>query len=106
MALLVIILAISGPSMIIAALKLRMRSLGPMLDASGWAINGRMRINVPLGGMLTQRATLPAGAERRLDDPYRESRTGRLLMVLALVAVLALAYAWRTGLLGGMLATG
>ena len=105
-ALLVIILAISGPSMIIAALKLRMRSLGPMLDASGWAINGRMRINVPLGGMLTQRATLPAGAERRLDDPYRESRTGRLLMVLALVAVLALAYAWRTGLLGGMLATG
>jgi hypothetical protein len=48
-ALLGIILAISGPSMLIAWLKLRQRSLGPILDASGWAINGRMNINLRLG---------------------------------------------------------
>ena len=40
-----LIAAISGPSMMIAWLKLRQRSLGPILDASGWAINGRMRID-------------------------------------------------------------
>ncbi|WP_208512209.1 hypothetical protein, partial [Variovorax paradoxus] len=40
-----IVIAISGPSMLIAWLKLRQRSLGPILDASGWAINGRMKVN-------------------------------------------------------------
>ncbi len=105
-ALLVIMLAISGPSMVIAALKLRLRSLGPMLDASGWAVNGRLRINVPLGGMLTQRATLPAGAERRLRDPYSDSRAGRLLIVLALVALAAALYAGWAGWLGGWLPWG
>ncbi|HEY0253499.1 MAG TPA: hypothetical protein VGC41_18320, partial [Kofleriaceae bacterium] len=34
-----ILLLISGPSMILAWLKLRRRNLGPILDANGWAIN-------------------------------------------------------------------
>ena len=99
-------MAISGPSMLIAWLKLRLRSLGPLLDASGWAINGRMRINIPLGGMLTQRATLPPGSERRLHDPYRQSRVGRYLAVLAVVVVGGLIVAWRMGLLDGALSSG
>jgi hypothetical protein len=53
-ALIGIVIAISGPSMLIAWLKLRQRSLGPILDASGWAINGRMKVSVRLGGMLSQ----------------------------------------------------
>ncbi len=97
-----IVMAISGPSMLIAWLKLRLRSLGPLLDASGWAINGRMRINVPLGGMLTERAALPPHSDRRLRDPYRESRLGRWLVLLAVVAVGALVVAWRMGLLGAL----
>ncbi|MCB1127157.1 MAG: hypothetical protein KDM81_11705, partial [Verrucomicrobiae bacterium] len=40
-----IILVISGPSMLIAWLKLRKRNLGPILDANGWAINARARLN-------------------------------------------------------------
>ena len=57
-----IVIAISGPSMLIAWLKLRQRSLGPILDASGWAINGRMKVSVRLGGMLSQTARVPPGA--------------------------------------------
>ncbi|MEN6399949.1 MAG: hypothetical protein ABFC74_06160, partial [Rectinema sp.] len=46
---LVILLLISGPSMVLAYLKLRKRNLGPILDAEGWAVNGRLKINVPFG---------------------------------------------------------
>lgn len=33
-----VVMAISLPSMIVAALKLRIRSLAPLLDANGWAV--------------------------------------------------------------------
>ena len=101
-----IVMAISGPSMLIAWLKLRQRSLGPILDASGWAINGRMRVNVPLGGSLTLRARLPAGSERRLRDPYAEGRTGWTLAWLGLLVVAAVAAAWRLGWLQILAAPG
>ena len=65
-----LMLIISGPSMIIAWLKLRQRNLGPILDANGWAVNAKAKINIPFGGSLTQVASLPAGAERDLKDPY------------------------------------
>jgi hypothetical protein len=67
-----LIVAISGPSMMIAWLKLRQRSLGPILDASGWAINGRMRINLPLGRSLSQTAKVPARGARRAT-PMRKA---------------------------------
>lgn len=44
-----ILLLISGPSMIIAWLKLRKRNLGPILDANGWAVNAKAKLNVPFG---------------------------------------------------------
>lgn len=95
MAILGIILAISGPSMLIAWLKLRQRSLGPILDASGWAINGRMNINLGLGRSLSQTAKVPANAKRNYADPYADSHGLRnSLCVLALVAAVAL-LAWR-----------
>jgi hypothetical protein len=72
LALLAIIFTISTPSIIIAWLKLRKRNLGPILDANGWAVNARARINVPFGGSLTQVATLPANSVRSLDDPFAE----------------------------------
>ena len=67
-----IMLAISGPSMLIAWLKLRRRNIGPLLDANGWAVNAMARINVPFGGALTGVATLPEGASRSLRDPFAE----------------------------------
>ncbi|HTY98862.1 MAG TPA: hypothetical protein VMB75_03435, partial [Rhodocyclaceae bacterium] len=44
-----LLLAISAPAVILAAFKLRHRNLGPLLDANGWAINARARINIPFG---------------------------------------------------------
>ena len=57
-----IMLVISAPSMAIAWLKLRKRNLGPILDANGWAVNAKAKMNVPFGGALTGVATLPPGA--------------------------------------------
>jgi hypothetical protein len=88
---LVIILLISGPSMLLAYLKLRKRNLGPILDAEGWAVNGRLKINVPFGGALTHLAALPPGVERKMTDPFGEKkRPWRLYIALAVVVVLAL----------------
>lgn len=96
MAIVGIVLSISGPSMLIAWLKLRQRSLGPILDASGWAINGRMRLNVRLGASLSQTAHLPPGTQRR-PDPFADgNRSGWLVLALVIVAALALA-GWWTG---------
>ncbi len=91
-----IVLAISGPSMLIAWLKLRQRNLGPILDANGWAINGRVMINVPFGSALTSVATLPQGASRALTDPYAERKRpwGTYVFVAVL---LALGLGWYVG---------
>ena len=93
--LLCIILAISGPSMLIAWLKLRQRNLGPILDANGWAINGRMRINVPFGGSLSKTAKLPPGAIHTTRDPFAENHTKRNLLLILALLLLAGIYAWR-----------
>jgi hypothetical protein len=96
---LAIILLISGPSMILAWLKLRKRNLGPILDANGWAVNAKAKINVPFGASLTRVASLPAGAQRDLVDPFEEKkRPWRLYTVLAVIVVLVLAWvAWKFG---------
>jgi hypothetical protein len=70
-----LLLLVSGPSMVVAWFKLRSRNLGPLLDANGWAVNSRARINIAFGTALTQRAVLPEGAERSLVDPYADKPT-------------------------------
>jgi len=92
-----VILVISGPSMVIAAMKLRQRNLGPILDANGWAVNARARINIPFGSSLTQVAKLPPGAERALADPYAERSQPWLLYGLLIAAVGLLWLAWTYG---------
>jgi hypothetical protein len=82
--------------MLLAWLKLRQRNLGPLLDASGWAINGRARINVPFGAALTALPVLPKGAERSLKDPYAEKRRPWGLYIFLLL-ILATAFAWYAG---------
>lgn len=90
---LAVLLAISGPSMLIAWLKLRRRNLGPILDANGWAVNNRAKINVPFGTSLTSLASLPEGSGRALDDPYAEKPTPwKLYVFLAILVGAALAW--------------
>jgi hypothetical protein len=65
-------LVISAPSMAIAWLKLRKRNLGPILDANGWAVNAKAKMNVPFGGALTGVAALPPGSTFAAADAYAE----------------------------------
>jgi hypothetical protein len=83
-----LVLLISGPSMLIAWLKLRQRNLGPLLDANGWAVNANAKINIPFGGSLTGTAKLPRGSRRDLVDPYAEHHGKRNLLIVAIVIVL------------------
>ena len=91
-----LMLMISGPSMLLAWLKLRRRNLGPILDANGWAINSRARINVAFGAAMTELPVLPAGAQRSLDDPFADKKTPWRRWVI-LIVVLGLAGAWYLG---------
>ena len=74
--------------MLIAWLKLRQRNIGPILDASGWAVNAFARVNVPFGGALTDQAELPKGATRLLDDPVAEKKAPVGRVVFAIFVVL------------------
>ena len=68
-----VMLIISGPSLILAFIKLRKRNLGPILDANGWAVNAKASINVPFGTSLTGIAKLPKGSSVDISDKYAES---------------------------------
>jgi hypothetical protein len=52
-------LLISGPSMIMAWLKLRRRNLAPVLNANGWAVNADALISVLFGRTLTEQVLFP-----------------------------------------------
>jgi hypothetical protein len=88
-----LMLAISLPSMLIAWLKLRQRTLGPILEANGWAINGRVKINIPLGTSFTAVAQLPANSRRSLEDPFEDKAAAaarrRFVGTVILVALVA-----------------
>ncbi|MCO6548001.1 MAG: MerC domain-containing protein [Gilliamella sp.] len=89
-------LIISGPSVILAWLKLRRRTLGPLLEASGWAINGQVKINLMLGSLLTSKAQLPTNAKRNLRDPMKQ-RHNKLVIIFWLAILLGV------GVTGGWL---
>ncbi len=73
LAVLGLLFIVSGPSMLIAWLKLRKRNLGPILDANGWALNAKAKVNVPFGTSLTGVAKLPPGAlAAKVDDRFAE----------------------------------
>ncbi len=95
-----LVLVISAPSMLIAWLKLRQRTLGPLLEGNGWAVNGRVKINIPFGTALTDVAVLPAGSHRSLEDPYedkaaaKQKRRATFFVVVVLLAAAALWIRW------------
>jgi len=62
-----ILLVISGPSMILARMKLRRRNLAPLLNANGWAVNAISLVSVIFGNSLTETASYPL---LTLQDPF------------------------------------
>ncbi len=89
-----LLLIVSTPAVVLAWFKLRSRNLGPILDANGWAINARARINIPFGTSLTQLAQLPANAERSLTDPYAEKRQPWKVYAGLLALIVVLLFIW------------
>ncbi len=66
-AILSLFMVISGPSMVLAWMKLRKRNLAPLLNANGWAINADAIVNVLFGNTLTEQAQFPI---LKLNDPH------------------------------------
>ncbi|MEP7073030.1 MAG: hypothetical protein ABI727_02525 [Nitrosospira sp.] len=95
-----LMLLISGPAMILAWFKLKKRNLGPVLDANGWAINARARINIPFGTSLTKLAYLPAGAHRSLTDPFADKKPVWPYYVVIMGIIVALIGVWYMGFFG------
>ncbi|GAB6276905.1 MAG: hypothetical protein SAMD01599839_14450 [Rectinema sp.] len=93
---LVVFLLISGPSMILAAIKLRKRDLSPILNAEGWAINGRLKLNLIFGAALSHLGNLPPNSIRMLNDPYAPKKKPWPLYIVILIIVVAVV-AWLLG---------
>jgi hypothetical protein len=95
-----LLLLVSGPSMLIAYLKLRRRNLAPILDANGWAVNTQARINLPFGASLTGTAHLPPGARRSLRDPFAEKRPPWRFYLFLVVLFALIGGLWQQGYIG------
>lgn len=94
-----LLLLISGPSMIIAFLKLRKRNLAPILDANGWAINASAVVNIQFGNTLTHLAELPKGAKINLNDPFTKKKRPILpaIFFLSIIVGIILYFLWKHG---------
>jgi hypothetical protein len=96
--------AVSGPSVFSAWRKCSNRTLGPILEASGWAVNTQLPITPKLGNALTDIAEPPRNIERQSKlDPFeiKKGHGGRWLLLLVLLAALAAGgygwYLWENG---------
>ena len=79
-----ILLVISGPSMIMAYMKLRRRNLAPVLNANGWAVNADAIISVPFGRTLTEQVAFPIiKIEKKGLKPW-----AKWLIALCVIAVI------------------
>ncbi|GAB4271764.1 MAG: hypothetical protein Kow0065_21250 [Methylomicrobium sp.] len=99
LAILGVILVISGPSMFIAYMKLRQRNIAPILDACGWAVNAKAFISIPFGRLLTGTAKLPKNAEHQIIDPLAGKPSPLRFYLFVLLLLTALFTLWRQGYL-------
>ena len=92
-----ILMLISGPSMVMAWMKLRRRNIAPLLNANGWAVNAAAKISIPFGNTLTDVAKFP---KMKLKDPYATGMPvwAKVLITLCILAGAAVA-AWYFGLI-------
>ncbi len=81
----IVMLCISGPSMVLAWIKLRGRNLGPVLNANGWAINSKIIVNSRFGRTLTQRAKYPAVVMSK--DPYAPMPKWLIWLIFILIVL-------------------
>lgn len=90
LALIGIVLVISGPSMLLAWMSLRKRNLSPLLNANGWAVNAQAYVNIVFGATLTKMAAFPMIA---IADPFADKGVAKWKIAVAIVVVLAIVFA-------------
>lgn len=94
-----VMLLISGPSMVLAWLKLRKRNLSPLLNANGWAMNTALIISIIFGNTLTKTASFPKlnipdikfEGLNGLDNTIKKSSSWWKWLILAIVIVVVMA---------------
>ena len=88
-----LMLVISGPSMLLAWMSLRKRNLSPLLNANGWAVNAQAYVNIVFGATLTKIAKFPVLS---ISDPFADKGAPKwkiaLGIAIILVAIFALLY--------------
>lgn len=87
-----LLLIISGPSMLMAKMKLRKRDLSPILNANGWTMNSRIKVNETFGSTLTRMAKVPVLTG--IKDPFADKRSHKsakwIVMLIVLIVTSAL----------------
>lgn len=90
LALIGIVLVISGPSMLLAWMSLRKRNLSPLLNANGWAVNAQAYVNIVFGATLTKMAAFPMIA---IADPFADKGVAKWKIAVAILVILAIVFA-------------
>ena len=90
-----ILLLISGPSMVMAWLKLRRRNLAPVLNANGWAVNADAIISVIFGRTLTEQVAFPLVKAPKLEgamSAWKKWLIGICITLSVLVCICVILY--------------
>lgn len=87
-----LLLVISGPSMVMAWLKLRCRNLAPVLNANGWAVNADAVISVFFGTTLTEQVKYPIvkdplARKKQHMKPWQATLVTILTMLVVALAI-------------------
>ena len=94
LAVVVIILAVSLPSVVLTWFKLRRRDVGAILNASGWAVNRPLFFTTRLARKFTRQASTPVGAVVA-RDPFASCKWGAWLVIALAVVAAACVAIWR-----------
>lgn len=90
LALIGIVLVISGPSMLLAWMSLRKRNLSPLLNANGWAVNAQAYVNIVFGATLTKIANFPMIT---IADPFADKGVAKWKIAVTVVVIVAIVFA-------------
>ncbi len=90
LAVVAILLVISGPAMIMAWFKLRKRNLSPLLNANGWAVNADAIVSVMFGSTLTDQAQFPLIKTPKSAKELARNKKRMAIAIAVFVVIIAI----------------